>query len=251
MARRALLLAVALLCSAAWCQSESPKEAARRIVNQGTAFYHEGKLDAARSSFSRALELAPGYGPATQWMAVVCHRQGDLPGALPHYWAVQRSSLPALPESASPAQVAERELLVECEAILVIELNKTRIEHKLPLCVPHPLLAIICRQHSEEMRDLGYFAHESPVDGFRTILERFRQVFPDAQTYSIAENIARRYGTGIYSLTTENARRTHGDWINSPGHRANILTEKFTHVGIGLSLNANGDYWATQFFARF
>ncbi len=223
----------------------------RRLVNQGTSFYREGKLDAARNSFQRALELAPGDIPATQWMAVVCHRQGDLPAALPYYWAVQRSSFPPLPEACDAATARERELLVECEAALVIELNRTRIANNLPLCVPHPRLAAIARQHSEEMRDLKYFAHESPVDGLRTILERFRRAYPEAETYSIAENIARRYGTGLYSLTVENARKTHSDWMNSPGHRANILTEKYTHVGIGLSVNSNGDYWATQFFARF
>ena len=47
------------------------------------------------------------------------------------------------------AQAAmERELLVECEAALVIELNRTRVANNLPLCVPHPRLAAIARQHS-------------------------------------------------------------------------------------------------------
>lgn len=34
-------------------------------------------------------------------------------------------------------------------------------------------------------------------------------------------------------------------WMNSPGHRANIMSTSFTHIGVGYA--ANGNYWTQQF----
>jgi len=39
-------------------------------------------------------------------------------------------------------------------------------------------------------------------------------------------------------------------WMNSPGHRANILSPSYTHIGIGLAKTRNGvNYW-TQMFIK-
>ncbi|HCF82769.1 MAG TPA: serine protease, partial [Ruminococcaceae bacterium] len=37
-------------------------------------------------------------------------------------------------------------------------------------------------------------------------------------------------------------------WLNSPGHRANILTGSFTHIGVGY--NENGNYWVQLFITE-
>jgi uncharacterized protein YkwD len=40
------------------------------------------------------------------------------------------------------------------------------------------------------------------------------------------------------------------DWLNSPGHRANILGAGFAHLGVGYAQSATsryGDYWSTSF----
>jgi uncharacterized protein YkwD len=41
-------------------------------------------------------------------------------------------------------------------------------------------------------------------------------------------------------------------WMNSPGHRANILDPQFTEIGVALAYNANSDnlYYWTQVFAK-
>ena len=59
----------------------------------------------------------------------------------------------------------------------------------------------------------------------------------------MAENIAAGYPT---------AEDVVSGWMNSPGHRANILSPKYTEVGVGV-VNGEGKfgtYWAEEFGAR-
>jgi uncharacterized protein YkwD len=39
--------------------------------------------------------------------------------------------------------------------------------------------------------------------------------------------------------------------MNSPGHRANILSSRFTSIGIGAALDSRGYLWSTQNFATY
>jgi len=247
----ALPLAALLASSTSHGAGLSVRSRADDLVNAAMALYREGEYSQAAEKLQAALRARPGYAPAHQLLAVTYHALRDPDKALDHYWAVQRLSFPPLPKDATKAQTRERELLVACEAVLAIQLNNTRMERNLGLCIPDVRLARVARQHSNEMRDKSYFAHGSPTPGYETITDRFRRVFGDLRIYSIAENIAQHYATGYYSLSTGNAHETHSQWMNSPGHRTNILTPKFNHVGLGIAANRNGDYWATQFFAQF
>lgn len=56
------------------------------------------------------------------------------------------------------------------------------------------------------------------------------------------ENVAMGYRT---------AAAMHEGWMNSPGHRANILNAAFTHIGIGWAVDANGRPYGTQLFAAY
>lgn len=62
---------------------------------------------------------------------------------------------------------------------------------------------------------------------------------------SWGENVA--YAGGY----ADNAATIHAGWMNSPPHRANILSAGFTHVGIGYVVDAAGTAWATQVFATY
>src|SRR6185369_16837206 len=39
-------------------------------------------------------------------------------------------------------------------------------------------------------------------------------------------------------------------WMDSPGHRENILNKKYTELGIGIAADKNGELYYTQVFAR-
>lgn len=244
------VLALLIFAEAAAAEQENPGEAAR-LTQAAKQEYEAGEVAKARVLLGQALQAAPGYLGAEQLAAVVCQVLGDRPAALHHYRFIQRASLPSLADGASDRAQAMRDLLVGSEAVLTYLANKERLDRKLPAYLPDPRLAQVARQHSEEMRDLKYFSHDSPTPGMESPLDRFLHAFKGVTSFAIGENIARRYAEGMFSLTPENLEQTHQDWMNSAGHRANLLHTEFERIGVGLAMNDNGDYWATQFFARY
>ncbi|MFA5449166.1 MAG: SafA/ExsA family spore coat assembly protein [Clostridia bacterium] len=97
--------------------------------------------------------------------------------------------------------------------------------------------ARVARIKSQDMIDNGYFSHTSPVYGspFR-MLENYGLRFSSA-----AENIA--YGQ-------RSAQEVMTAWMNSPGHRANILSRTVTEIGVGVAKKSNGTLYFTQMFLK-
>jgi len=98
------------------------------------------------------------------------------------------------------------------------------------------------QEHAEDMLERGYFAHESQSG--TTVRERSTTAGYEWKT--IGENIAE----GQFSV--DEVMRT---WMNSPGHRKNILDPRFTELGVGLVANRgkNGKYrtvWVQNFGTR-
>ncbi|BBO70791.1 hypothetical protein DSCA_47210 [Desulfosarcina alkanivorans] len=93
--------------------------------------------------------------------------------------------------------------------------------------------------HSEDMARNDYFSHTS-LDG-RSAGQRITQAGYSLYTYG--ENIAAGYSTPAAVVE---------GWMNSAGHRANILSSSFCDIGVGLAYSAAsryGYYW-TQDFGR-
>ena len=96
-------------------------------------------------------------------------------------------------------------------------------------------LARVARYKSEDMRDQNYFSHESPIYG-----SPFEMIKNFGISYNAAaENIAKG------QTTPEQVVRS---WMNSSGHRANILSSKYTHIGVGYA--KNGHLWTQQFISK-
>lgn len=96
-------------------------------------------------------------------------------------------------------------------------------------------LSRVARIKSEDMRDNKYFSHTSPTYG-----SPFQMMKSFGITYrSAGENIARGQAT---PQAVVNA------WMNSSGHRANILNPSFTHIGVGYA--QNGRYWTQMFIGK-
>ncbi|WP_316527679.1 CAP domain-containing protein [Kitasatospora brasiliensis] len=98
-----------------------------------------------------------------------------------------------------------------------------------------PRLASAAQSHSDDMADRNYFDHASPE----------------------GEHADHRIEAAGYSWSTwgENIARGQKDpaavmdaWMNSPGHRANILNCAFDQLGVGVRTGTNGPWW-TQVFA--
>lgn len=95
-------------------------------------------------------------------------------------------------------------------------------------------LGRVARFKSQDMKDNKYFAHNSPVYG-----TPFQMIKNFGISYrSAGENIAKGYAT---------PQAVVNGWMNSSGHRANILNANFTHIGVGYV--SGGNYW-TQMFIR-
>lgn len=95
----------------------------------------------------------------------------------------------------------------------------------------------VARYKSQDMINKKYFSHTSPTYGspFR-MMESFGIRFSAA-----GENIA--YG----QKTPAEVMR---GWMNSPGHRANILSPSYTTMGCGVAKSSTGVYYWTQLFTK-
>lgn len=112
--------------------------------------------------------------------------------------------------------------------------NEIRVENGLNPLTYDWELSRVARFKSQDMKDNKYFSHTSPVYG-----SPFQMIKNFGISYrSAGENIARGYATPQAVVT---------GWMNSSGHRANILNASFTHIGVGYV--ASGSYW-TQMFIR-
>jgi len=112
--------------------------------------------------------------------------------------------------------------------------NQERAKSGLPALTLSTTLSNGARMKSQDMHDEGYFDHNSPKYG-----TPFAMMSSLGISYTAAgENIAKGYATAEAVMTA---------WMNSSGHRANILSSDFTSIGVGYV--ADGNYW-TQWFIR-
>ncbi|WP_433081034.1 CAP domain-containing protein [Dactylosporangium sp. CA-052675] len=98
-------------------------------------------------------------------------------------------------------------------------------------------LVTAARAHSTDMVTKNYFDHTGS-DGSNFVQ---REAAAGYTTGASAENIAWGYRTAQDVVT---------GWINSPGHRANILNCQSVAVGVGLAYKADGTPYWTQDFGR-
>ena len=120
----------------------------------------------------------------------------------------------------------------ESEVIRLV--NEIRSKNGLKALEADWELSRVARIKSQDMKDNNYFSHTSPVYG-----SPFNMIKNFGISYkSAAENIAKGQST---PQAVVNA------WMNSQGHRANILNSSYTKIGVGYV--QNGNYW-TQMFIR-
>ena len=115
--------------------------------------------------------------------------------------------------------------------------NIERAKAGLPALKANWQLSRVARYKSQDMINKNYFSHQSPTYGspFK-MMESFGLRFMAA-----GENIA--YG----QKTPQEVVRM---WMNSPGHRANILSPSYTEIGVGVAKKSNGTLYWTQMFIR-
>ena len=119
-----------------------------------------------------------------------------------------------------------------CEQEVVRLVNAERAKHGLAALTEDWELSRVARYKSQDMHDNRYFAHNSPTYG-----TPFRMLRAFGLSYRTAgENIAMGYAAPAAVVA---------GWMNSEGHRANILSSAYTKIGVGYV--ADGHYWTQQF----
>jgi uncharacterized protein YkwD len=129
---------------------------------------------------------------------------------------------------AAPAQAAA---LSPAERSLLQEINRVRAAHGAPALRVDARLQRAARAHSVDMMKRGYFSHGD----FSGRLARF-----GVQGTAMAENIA--MGSGSYGT----ARGLVQMWLNSPGHRANMLNPAFRRIGVGVATGTFQGYGGSR-----
>jgi len=125
--------------------------------------------------------------------------------------------------------------VVAYEAEVVRLVNEIRVQNGLNALTQDWQLSRVARYKSQDMKDKNYFSHTSPTYG-----SPFQMMKSFGITYKTAgENIAKGYST---------PQAVVNGWMNSSGHRANILNSSFTHIGVGYV--ASGSYWTQMFISK-
>jgi uncharacterized protein YkwD len=136
-----------------------------------------------------------------------------------------------LPAGEKPSDEAKHTALAGPDAVaarMLESINAARVEANLDPLAPDDALAAVGRGHAEDMASNQFFSHVSPTTGDPG--DRLRRASVRWKVFG--ENLSRG----------ESAEEMHRGLMGSPGHRANILEPRFTHVGIGVVVNGEGKH---------
>ena len=134
----------------------------------------------------------------------------------------------AVPAAAQAATKVTYKATSEQQVITLI--NQIRAQHNLNPLTTNTQLRNAARAHSTDMLKRSFFEHNSPNETWDARIARY------LNAPLTGENIA--MGSGTYAAPTSIVKQ----WMQSPPHRAIILTATFKRIGLGL---ASGTYQGT------
>jgi uncharacterized protein YkwD len=162
----------------------------------------------------------------------------------------------AVPAGASASACADTELLPTAETLPRVAastlclLNEQRAAAGLRPVAENAALTRASRDYSQLMVDLKFFAHESP-DGTDVVdrVTRAGYLRPNEGGWVVGENLAWAQGN------LASPRNVVQAWMDSPGHRHNILSGDYQEIGVGIVLGTPypgppGATFTTDFGAR-
>jgi uncharacterized YkwD family protein len=142
---------------------------------------------------------------------------------------------PAKAPAQAPAKAPASSAVSAYEQKVVELTNQERAKNGLKPLALDTELSKVAREKSRDMQSKGYFSHTSPTYGSPfDMMKKFGISYQSA-----GENIA------MGQRTPEEVVKA---WMNSSGHRANILNSSYTHIGVGHV--ANGNYWTQMFIGK-
>ncbi|MFC8364569.1 CAP domain-containing protein [Streptomyces griseorubiginosus] len=188
------------------------------------------------SSTSRDAQRAPSPAPSSPSASTAAptekptEKPQATPSKKPRTTPSQKEREPAKKETTAPVEVST-EAAAAAEVLQLVNVERAKVG-----CSPvsaNSALAGLAADFSKAMADQGFFDHTDP---------------------SGASPWDRAALAGITNLGGENIARGQSDpaavmeaWMNSPGHRANILNCDFKTLGVGVQFGTGGPWWTQDF----
>ena len=113
--------------------------------------------------------------------------------------------------------------------------NSVRAEKNLPPLIENKKLNILADKKAKIMANENNLSHTA--GGYKTFSDFL--IENNVKFLAVGENIARNW------KTPEEVMKA---WLSSKGHKANIMSEKFTQIGVGKAISSNGDIYWVQLF---
>ncbi|MBP1925121.1 putative YkwD family protein [Sedimentibacter acidaminivorans] len=147
------------------------------------------------------------------------------------------SEKPAATQQAAPSNTEVSSSVSSYEQKVVELVNVERQKAGLSSLSLDTAISNVARMKSKDMATNNYFAHQSP-------------------TYGSAGDMLTKYGIkwSAWGENIASGQRTPQEvvtaWMNSPGHKANIMSTNFSKLGVGYAVNSNGTPYWTQMFTN-
>lgn len=170
------------------------------------------------------MRLATSAAAALVLVGLAAHATAGNPAGAP-------PSSPKLPTSIS---------LTSEEAQLVQITNVERVRAGLRPLAVNTALTLAAREHSQDMCKKDYFSHIAPVASLARPMQRYLAQLPEEPDYAIV-------GENLYYCSDVRVQGAHDALMKSPGHRENIMDERYDSIGIGV-YKASSGFWVTQMF---
>lgn len=144
-----------------------------------------------------------------------------------------------LPSASAPVVPVQSAAIQDMEEQVLQQINEIRQQQGLETLRKNEKLAQVARNYSRRMAEQGFFAHTSPQGD--TLVDRVRAV--GIFFFAVGENLFT--STNI----AQPVPRAIAGWMDSPGHRQNVLRPEYRETGIGVWKQGNS-YYFTQLFMR-
>ncbi len=143
----------------------------------------------------------------------------------------QKINIPSNAEVSDPSDIRN----LENEVIRLV--NVERVKNGRSSLVENTEVSKVARIKSQDFINNNYFSHNSPTYGTPfEMLNSFGITFTSA-----AENIASGH---------KSAAEVMKSWLNSPGHKENILNSKYNQIGVGVAKDKNNNLYWTQLLIK-
>ncbi len=193
------------------------------------------QLKVTRSNFSRVWGKC-WAGAILALLAASCE-------AIPPEWTEWSERLPILQPSIDsptrPSFPVQSPQTAQMEEQIRQRINEIRQEQGLTELQANAKLAEVARRYSQQMAEQDFFSHTSPTGD------------TPAQRVQAAGIMYRMVGENLFKSTNipQPVNAAVEGWMDSPGHRENILRSQYRETGIGVWRDGE-TYYVTQLFLR-